>query len=79
MSLEQYVQLHEVIEIHYMVSHYEAQYYVQDGSKCLFEAEGKTIQEALDMLYELLKPFTLQQLRKMPGIKGKFANKFIRE
>lgn len=49
-GLERFVQLHQSVEIIYVVDGYEAHYLVADGEHLEREAQGETIQEALQKL-----------------------------
>ena len=67
--LDQFVQLHEQIEIHYYVSHYEAQLYTQDGHKKVLVGRGDTIMDAIfDLCWAVResKVKNIDELRSLP-------------
>lgn len=47
MSLDNLVQLHEQIEIHYYVDHYAAKLITQDGNRVVLVGRGNGIAEAM--------------------------------
>lgn len=72
--MDKYVQLHEEIKIWYVVSHYQADYYVQDGQREVASGHGDSIEEAMKNLLEVLQTKTLQEWCSYTGnvvIQGK--------
>lgn len=53
-KLERFVQLHQTVEIVYVVDGYLAKYMVTDGQICERQVKGKTIHEALQLLEKSL-------------------------
>ena len=67
MILDSCVQLHESIEICYLVTCYEARLIAGDRSRVILRATGETISEAMTELERLCAPIkSLAELRKMP-------------
>ncbi len=54
-ELDNKVQLHQTIEIHYYVDHYAAQYYSTDGQRLVDTGEGESILDALINLAPKIK------------------------
>ncbi len=46
-NLDRLIQLHEVLEVHYMVTDYEAQLYTHDGHTKVLIARGESVEEAI--------------------------------
>ena len=63
--LERCCQLHESIEIFYIVCAYQARLLTQDGAKIIFKAEGRTIQEALELLNTMCESYRVADIRKL--------------
>lgn len=49
-NIELSLQLHERIEIIYVVDGYQVQFYTQDGSELVYEVHGETLQQAMEKL-----------------------------
>jgi hypothetical protein len=62
-NLEECMQLHEHVEIHYYVDHYEVQLWRHDGNNIVMVGRGPTIIEALCMLEKGLTGWTLEKIR----------------
>lgn len=68
-NLDNCVQLHERIEIHYYVSHYEAQLYTWDYSgPMVLKADGNTIAEALTNLNKLCEGHDCRSIRQLAKV-----------
>jgi hypothetical protein len=67
-NLERCCQLHERVEIHYYVDHYEAQLFTSDR-KVAVGYHIDSIQYALMHLSAKLQDITLDQIRKLPEIR----------
>ena len=63
--IDDLVQLHEGIEIIYVVDGYEARLYTHDGYKLVASANGNSILEALKVLEQFLEGKTLEEIRKL--------------
>lgn len=50
MRLEDYLELHQQIEVHYVVTHYRVDFYDCDGDRLIVSAPGGTIEEAMTRL-----------------------------
>jgi hypothetical protein len=77
-NIDRCCQLHEVIEIHYFVSVWEAQLYTQEGNRLVITAEGSSVASAIDHLNRKLHGVSLDQLRAMPALTGMKSNMAIR-
>lgn len=64
-NLHQVVQLHEGIEIYYVVDGYMATLTTQDGDRVVAKVYGETIEAALQLLDTSLEGKTLAQVRAM--------------
>lgn len=66
MTLDSAIQLHEQLEVVYLVSHYEARISIQDGGRQILKSKGDTVDEAIRELEKrLLNYNTIQELRKL--------------
>lgn len=69
-ALDGFVQLHERIEIHNYVDHYEAQLYTGDyEGRLVAKGKGQSVLEALSELDLQLESETLDSIRKLPRLK----------
>lgn len=64
--LSDMVQLHERIEVFYVVTGWVAQLFTSD--RCVIRVEGNTVEHALDILRCTVRNLSLQDMRRMPEI-----------
>lgn len=64
-NIDRCCQLHERIEILYVVTGWQIQLLTQDGAYIAIELEGETVQDAIDKLEKALESHTLQTVRKL--------------
>lgn len=66
MNLDQAIQLHESLEIHYYVDHYAAELYVSDGYRIALTGKGEDIDSAINDLRKQLENIkNIDTLRKL--------------
>jgi len=63
MSLDAYVQLHKIIQIHYLGDCYEAEFYTHNGNHLAESATGETVDAALKALETKLQAKTFKEWR----------------
>lgn len=69
-NIEQCCQLHERVEIHYYVDHYEAQLWTGNGEgRKVVVGNGESIEDAMKNLDEQCNFLTLAQVRKLPEVR----------
>ena len=64
-NIQNCISLHEEVRIIYVVDGYEAAISVGDGAKDLFCTEGKTVEEALKNLDNVLQGLDYKTLREI--------------
>lgn len=62
-TLDALTQLHEHVEVYYVVDEYVAQLWTGDGGREVMRGEGVTFYAALVMLNEKLEGWTLDRVR----------------
>jgi hypothetical protein len=66
--IDNLVQLHERLEVHYHVDHYEAQLITNDGLRMVIEGRGETIRDAIADVERQAAGLTIDQVRQLPTI-----------